>query len=71
MRALSIERMDMVIGGDLLVDVASGMMCDRFCSCSSFIGIYILTGGIGVISVLWGMGTAAVGCSLFAASVGR
>lgn len=72
LRELSIERMEMVSGGDLSVDVASGMMCVvGIAAVPISLASSILTGGLGGFGVFWGMDTAAVGCSLFAASVGR
>lgn len=70
MKELSIEKMEMVSGGDRSVDVASGMMCIvGIAAVPISLASTILTGGLGGFGVLWGMGTAAVGCSLFAASV--
>ena len=72
MKELSIEKMEMVKGGDRAVDVASGMMCViGIAAVPISLASTVLTGGLGGFGVLWGMGTAAVSCALWAASVGR
>ena len=70
MKELSIEKMEMVSGGSEATDVASGMLCVvGIAAVPVSLAATILTGGLGGFGVLWGMGTAAVSCAVFAASV--
>ncbi len=70
MKELSMERMEMVSGGSRGTDVASGMLyVAGIAAVPIGLAATVLTGGLGGFSVLWGMGTAAVSCAVFAASV--
>ena len=70
MKELSIEKMEMVSGGSHATDVASGMLCIAgIAAVPISLASTILTGGLGGFGVIWGIGTAAVSCAVFAASV--